>query len=59
VTVGLIKNWNFQSLLNYDFYRKTIANVDLYLIRHAGRFDLRFIWRSISKQFLIELIPAI
>lgn len=59
VTVGLIKNWNFQSLLSYDFYRKTIANVDLYLIRHAGRFDLRFIWRSISKQFLIELIPAI
>jgi len=59
VTVGLIKNWNFQSMLNYDFFRKRIANVDLYLIRHAGRFDLRFIWRSISKQFLIELIPAV
>jgi len=59
VTVGLIKNWNFQSLLNYDFFRRRIANVDLYLIRHAGRFDLRFIWRSISKQFLIELIPAV
>jgi len=58
VSIGLIKNWKFQSLLNYDFFRKKINNVDLYLIRHAGRFDLRFIWRSISKQFLVELVPS-
>ena len=58
LTIGLVKNWRFQSLLNYDFFRKKIGNVDLYLIRHAGRFDLRFIWRSISKQFLVEFIPA-
>lgn len=59
LTIGLVRNWRFQSLLNYDFYRNRIANVDLYLIRKAGRFDLRFIWRSISKQILVELVPSI
>ena len=59
ISIGLVKNWKFQSLLNYDFYRKKINNVDLYLIRDAGRFDLRFIWRSISKQFLVELVPSL
>jgi hypothetical protein len=59
ISIGLLKNWKFQSLLNYDFYRKTINNIDLYLIRKAGRLDLRFIWRSISKQFLVELIPSL
>ncbi|MCX6566454.1 MAG: hypothetical protein NTW38_08560 [Candidatus Aminicenantes bacterium] len=59
LAIGLIRNWEFQTLLNYDFYRRRIQNVDLYLVRHAGRFDLRFIWRSLSKQILIELIPAL
>lgn len=59
ISIGLIKNWRFQSLLNYDFYRNKINNVDLYLVRDAGRFDLRLIWRSLSKQFLIELIPSL
>jgi hypothetical protein len=58
LTIGLIRNWKFQSLLSYDFFRKKISNVDLYLIRRAGRLDLRLIWRSISKQVLVELIPA-
>jgi len=58
LAVGLIRNWEFQTLLHYDFYRKQIGNVDLSLVRHAGRFDLRFIWRSLSRQILIELIPA-
>ena len=58
LTIGLVRNWRFQSLLTYDFFRKKISNVDLYLIRRAGRLDLRFIWRSISKQVLVELIPA-
>jgi len=57
VSIGLIKNWKFQSLLNYDFFRKKLNNIEFYLIREAGRFELRFIWRSISKQFLVELIP--
>ena len=59
ISVGLFKNWKFQSLLNYDFFRNRLNNVDLYLVRDAGRFDLRFIWRSLSKQFLVELIPSL
>ena len=58
LTIGLIRNWRFQSLLNYDLARGRVNNVDLSLIREAGRFDLRFIWRSISKQILVELIPT-
>jgi len=59
LAVGLVRDWELQTLVNYDFPRKKIQNVDLYLVRHAGRFDLRFIWRSLSKQILIELIPAV
>ncbi|MCX6560274.1 MAG: hypothetical protein NTZ26_07140 [Candidatus Aminicenantes bacterium] len=59
VSLGLIKNWRIQSIFNYDFYAGRLANIDLYLVRRAGRFDLRFVWRSLSKQFLIELVPAI
>jgi hypothetical protein len=58
VSVGLVRNWKFQTLLNYDFYRRTLANIDLYLVRRVGRFDLRFVWRSLSKQLLIELVPG-
>jgi hypothetical protein len=58
VSIGLIRQWRFQSLLNYDLARGRLNNVDLSLVRQAGRFDLRFIWRSISKQFLIELLPG-
>ena len=57
-TIGLIRQWRFQTLLNYDPALGRINNVDLSLIREAGRFDLRFIWRSISKQFLVELVPG-
>ena len=59
ISIGLFKNWKFQSLLNYDFFRNRLNNIDLYLVRDAGRFDLRFIWRSLSKQFLVELIPSL
>jgi hypothetical protein len=58
LTVGLIRNWRFQSLLSYDFYWGKVSNIDLYLIRKAGRFDLRFIWRSSAKQFFVELVPT-
>lgn len=51
------RNWRFHSLLNYDFLLRKINNVDLYIIREAGRVQLRFVWRSLSKQFLVELIP--
>lgn len=56
-SVAIIKNWRFHSLLNYDFLLNKLYNVDLYLIREAGRLQLRLIWRSLSKQFLVELVP--
>ncbi len=57
ISIGFLKNWQFHSLANYDFLLKKINNVDLYLLRDTGRFQIRLIWRSLSKQFLIELIP--
>jgi hypothetical protein len=57
LSVSLLRNWRFHSLLNYDFLLGKLSNVDLYLIRDAGRFQLKFVWRSLSKQFLVELIP--
>ena len=55
--VGLFKGWSFHSLLNYDFLLDKLQNIDLYLIREAGRFELRFIWRSLSRQIMVELVP--
>lgn len=57
ISIGFLKNWKFHSLANYDFLLNKINNVDLYLIRDTGRFQIRLMWRSLSKQFLIELIP--
>jgi hypothetical protein len=57
VSIELFRNWKFHSLLNYDFILKKINNVDLYIIREAGQFQLRFVWRSLSKQFMVELVP--
>ena len=57
ISLGIIRYWKLHSLIHYDFLLRKINNVDLYLIREAGRFQLRFIWRSLSRQFLIELVP--
>ncbi|MGB2906233.1 MAG: hypothetical protein WBB73_03980 [Candidatus Aminicenantaceae bacterium] len=57
ISLGLFRSWRFHSLLNYDFLMNRMSNIDLYLIRDAGRFQIRFVWRSLSKQFLVELIP--
>ncbi|MGD2295571.1 MAG: hypothetical protein PVF22_07015 [Candidatus Aminicenantes bacterium] len=57
ISITFFKTWTLHSLLNYDFLQKKLNNVDLYLIRDSGRFQIRLIWRSLSKQFLIELIP--
>lgn len=57
ISIGFLKNWQFHSLVNYDLLLKKLNNVDLYLLRDTGRFQIRLIWRSLSKQFLIELIP--
>lgn len=52
----LIKQWYFQSLINYDFIFKNL-NFNIYLERKAGRYKIRFSYRSLTKQFQMELIP--
>ncbi len=54
--VSLIKNWQCQTQMNYDFMFKNF-NYELYLIRHAGRIMLRVSYRSLSKQILLEILP--
>ena len=54
---NIIKNWKIQTLLNYDFEFKNL-NYNLYLIRRAGRIALRISYRSLSRKFLLEIIPA-
>ncbi len=57
ISIGFLKKWEFHSLVNYDFLLNKFNNIDLYLVREAGRFQLRFIYRSLSEQFLVELVP--
>lgn len=53
----VIRNWGFHTILNYDFFLKKLNNVDLYIVRDAGRLQFRLIWRSLSRQFLVEFLP--
>jgi hypothetical protein len=55
-TILLIKNWRLQTQMNYDFIFRNF-NYDLYLIRSAGRFMVRASYRSLSRRFLVELLP--
>ncbi|MBN1271662.1 MAG: hypothetical protein JXB26_05270 [Candidatus Aminicenantes bacterium] len=57
LSLEFIRKWKFHTLVNYDFLLNKLNNIDVYLIREAGRFQLRFIYRSLSKQFLVELVP--
>jgi hypothetical protein len=54
--VTLIKNWQFQTQMNYDFVFRNFS-YDFYLIRHAGRLMVRASYRSLSRKFLLELLP--
>ena len=54
--VSLVKNWHFQTQMNYDFLFKNFS-CDLYLIRHAGRIMLRASYRSLSRRLLLEILP--
>ncbi len=54
--VSLVKNWTFQTQMHYDFLFRNF-NYDLYLIRDAGRIQLRASYRSLSRRWLIELLP--
>jgi len=55
-SVAIIKNWHIQTQMNYDFVFKNFS-YDLYLIRRAGRIMIRGSYRSLSKQFLLEVLP--
>ena len=53
--LDLFKNWQAATQVNYDFLvRRWIAN--FYLIRKAGRFQLRVSFRTLGG-FLVEFIP--
>ena len=55
-SVAIVKNWHLQTQMNYDFIFKNFS-YDLYLIRRAGRIMIRGSYRSLSKQFLLEVLP--
>jgi hypothetical protein len=55
-SVAIIKNWHLQTQMNYDFIFKNFS-YDLYLIRRAGRIMIRGSYRSLSRQFLLEVLP--
>jgi hypothetical protein len=55
-SVAIVKNWYLQTQMNYDFIFKNFS-YDLYLIRRAGRIMIRGSYRSLSKQFLLEVLP--
>ncbi len=55
-SVAIIKSWFLQTQMNYDFLFKNFS-YDFYLIRRAGRIMFRASYRSLSKQFLLELLP--
>jgi len=54
--IDLVKNWQFQTQMNYDFLFNNF-HYDFYLIRHAGRIMVRASYRSLSRQFLLEVLP--
>jgi hypothetical protein len=55
-SMAIVKNWFLQTQMNYDFIFKNFS-YDLYLIRRAGRIMIRGSYRSLSKQFLLEVLP--
>ncbi len=54
--VKLVKNWQVQTQMNYDFMFKNF-NYELYLVRIAGRIMVRASYRSLSRKFLLEVLP--
>ena len=51
----LFKQWSVQSYLNYDFEFDNL-NYSIFLERSAGRVLLRASYRSLSKQFQLEIL---
>jgi hypothetical protein len=57
LSFNVVRNWSLHAILNYDFFLKKLNNIDLYIVREAGRLQFRFVWRSLSRQFLVEFVP--
>lgn len=55
--IALTKMWKLQSLINYDFALQKLS-YNFYLVRKAGRIIIRLAYRSLSKDFLIEILPG-
>jgi hypothetical protein len=53
----LVRGWYLYSSFQYDFLMKKINNLDFYLIRDAKKFDIRLVWRYLTKQVFIEIVP--
>lgn len=53
----LVRGWYIYSSFQYDFLMKKINNLDFYLIRDAKKFDIRLVWRYLTKQVFIEIVP--
>ena len=51
------RSWYINSNFQYDFLMKKINNLDFYLIRDVKKFDIRFVWRCMTKQFFVEIVP--
>jgi len=52
----LVKNWYLQTLVNYDFIFKNLT-YNVYLERKAGKYKFRISYRSLMKQFQLEVLP--
>ncbi|MCP2519827.1 hypothetical protein NLC82_01130 [Candidatus Aminicenantes bacterium AC-335-A11] len=51
------RSWYINSNFQYDFLMKKINNLDFYLIRDVKKFDIRFVWRYLTKQIFVEIVP--
>ncbi|MFB0566359.1 MAG: hypothetical protein ACETWK_11880 [Candidatus Aminicenantaceae bacterium] len=56
-TYQLGRSWYINSSLQYDFLNKKFNNVDVFLIRDVKKFDIRLVWRYLTKQVFIEIVP--
>lgn len=57
LTSRLIGSWYLQTQFNHDYmFRRSSYNI--YLSRRAGRIIVRVSYRSLSRQFIIEVLPG-
>ena len=57
-SLDITRNWTVHAMAYYDFLFGRLDNIDISVIRKVGRFNLRFMWRSLSRQFQVDLVPG-